>query len=276
MEKVYEFELFRVLLEEPPQKEMFEQFPIREEILNTVLITKPSIALRQTVKWHIGNVVTSTEWIHFLIGKSSLKKQEHLDPESGDFVIMNGEESPFTYGMLHPATGLVAIAKKSKLAAQTTTVARRFKSILESTNVIVESNYNVRIKFLPDPQKFRTAIKEAYAVKSVNFTISPSNPLDIDSRIHLPSKKFVDETLADEGKFSVKGKSLNKKVVIETTNSVALVGDDASALIQKRKNEKSTRIHLNGDPSKVTIKESQVGTVEAEAIVTEAYKHIKK
>ena len=275
-ENSYEFELFRVRLEKPAQGDLLLKFPDRRELLTDALSTKPSIQLKQTVRWHIGNVENSeTGWIHFLIGKTSLKKQEHLDEQTRDFLISDGRESPFTHGLLDPESGVLALAKRTLLAPKTRTLAKRFQSILESTEVVFKSNYLVEVKFIPDPHKFISLIRSAYSVRQFQFFVSPSNPIDIDRRFHQPNKDFVDATGADQGMVSIKGPDLNKDVVIRTANSVASVGDDASASIQQSQKKKPIRIHLNGDPAKVIIEESKLRTSQAERAVWQTYEKVK-
>jgi hypothetical protein len=72
-----EFELYRVRLEKPAQGDFLFEFPDRRRVLDMALSSKPSMESQQTVKWHIGNVDRgSPNWIHFLLGKSSLRKKE--------------------------------------------------------------------------------------------------------------------------------------------------------------------------------------------------------
>ena len=276
-EQILEFELFRVRLEKPSQSEMFHDFPERSDVLEYSIKGKPSLELKQTVKWHIGNVeLRDNGWMHFLLGKTSLRKQEHLDKTTGDFVIMNGEESPFTYGMIHLESGVLAIARKTKVAPNTQMLASRFQQIVESSETVFKSNYNVVVKFIPDPREFHTSIKLAYAVKGFEFYVSPSNPIDIDSRIHQPSKDYVDDANASEGKLSIKGDQLDKEVIVKTANSIASVGDEASASIQKSPGDRATKVHLKGDPLKVSVKESELVNSKAEILLMDAYEKVKK
>lgn len=275
-EPSFEFELFRVRLEKPAQGDLLIEYPDRRDLLVSALITKPSIQLKQTVRWHIGNVeVSETGWIHFLIGKTSLKKQEHLDEKTGDFLIADGRESPFTHGLIDPDSGVLALAKRSILAPKTRTLAKRFRSLLDSTDVVFESKYLVEVKFIPDPHKFVSLVRSAYSVKQFQFIVSPSNPIDIDQRFHQPNKDFVDAAGADQGRVAIRGSGLDKDVIIRTANSVASVGDEASASIQQSPRKKPIRVHLNGDPAKTVIEESKLRTPQAERAVWQTYEKVK-
>jgi hypothetical protein len=269
----YEFELYRLRLEKPRQQQLFDEYPDRSVVINDAVISKPAVELKQTVKWHIGNVETSNEgWLYFFVGKTSLRKTEHFDEESRDFKNTLGEHSPFTYVILNPQTGVLGIAKRSKLANKTQTTASRLERILNSSIKVLESNYTAVIKPISDTHGFRQKVLAAREVRRFTFWVSPSNPIDIDGRFHQPNKDFVDASGAQEGTVSIKGRELDKQIVLTTANSVNSVGDDATASILQGSSRKPITVSIKGNPSKVSITEDQIVEKQAEKLIEETYR----
>lgn len=272
----FEFELYRLRMEKPRQKQLFENFPERDEVIKHAITSKPSIELRQTVKWHIGNVESSPRgWIYFLIGKTSLRKQEHYDKKARDFINALGEQSPFTYAVLNPADGILGIAKRSKLSARTQTVANRLERMLNSSEQVMKSHYTAVIKDISDPHGFIGKVRAAYAVKRFKFWVSPTNPIDIDRRFHQPNKDLVDQSGATEGVVSLQGAKLDKQIILATASSVNSVGDDARASIQQGQGKKPITVNLKGNPTKVSVTEEQIANKDAEVIIADAYERTK-
>ncbi len=268
----YEFELYRLRLEKPRQQELFDVFRERSDVLIEAIHSKPAVELQQTVKWHIGNVETSEGgWIYFFVGKTSLRKTEHFDEESRNFKNTLGEHSPFTYVILNPFNGVFGIAKRSKLASKTQTTANRLERILNSSKVVFESNYTAVIKHISDTHGFRQKVMAAKEVRRFTFWVSPTNPIDIDGRFHQPNKDFVDTSGAEQGVVSIKGRALNKEIVLMTANSVNSVGDDATASILQGTGKKPITVSIKGNPSKVSITEQQVQEKYAENLIDETY-----
>jgi hypothetical protein len=268
----YEFELYRLRLEKPRQQQLFGEFPERSDVIAKAVNSKPAVELKQTVKWHIGNVETSNGgWIYFFVGKTSLRKTEHFDEESRDFKNSLGEHSPFTYVILNPQNGLLGIAKRSKLANKTQTTANRLERILNSSKDVSESNYTAVIKHISDTHGFRQKVLAAREVRRFTFWVSPSNPIDIDGRFHQPNKDLVDASGAQEGVVSIKGRALDKEIVLNTANSVNSVGDDATASILHRDSRHPITVSIKGNPSKVSITEDQMEERQAEKLIEETY-----
>lgn len=279
-EKTYEFELYRICLERPSQSDLFakppERFPNRSEVIRQAILSRPSIELK-TVTWHIGNVTLSeNDWIYFLIGKTSQKRFAHFDEEALDFTYKHEDESPFTHCIAQPSTGIVGIAKNSSVTQKVKTIATKLQNLLVISETVIESTYEVSVKDIADPFTFIQRLKSAAAIHKFQFYVSPSNPIDLEGRFHKLSKKFVDESEANEGKVSVQGSSLNREVIVETTASVSAAGDDASALIKPPDGGKSVRLNLKGNAVKVKVTETEIVEHTAEHVLEASYKKIQE
>lgn len=273
----FEFEIYRLRLEKPRQMELGESFPERDKVIISAIQSKPTVELKQTVKWHIGNVeISEGGWMYFFVGKTSLKKHEHFNEESRDFEDRLNEHSPFTYIVLNPKLGILGIAKRSKVAANTKIIANRLERLLNSSSDVFDARYEAVIKDITDPHGFMSKVRSSHSVKAFTYQISPTNPIDNERRYHETNKQYVDECGADNGSVKVKGANLEKTVILSVAVSVNAVGDDASATIQQVEGKKTITIHLKGDPAKVNISEEQISEFKAEQIIQEAYDKVKK
>ena len=275
--KQLEFEMYRVLLEIPPQRDLFleEAFPPRNHALAKSLEEKPSMEISRALKWSLGNIKEGKDgYIYFLTGKTSLKKQEVFNPETRDFNLEFGPDSPFTICILNPVTGVFAICRKSKLSPKTETVAKRIRQLIEYSLIDLQYGYQVKVKTLSDPFGFLERVSACHAVRRFKFWISPSNPIDIEGRFHKTNKELVDETGAREGAVALRGDELDKKIIRRIAISVNSVGDNATANIQTRPKDKGTNISMKGNPFKLLLTEEEVEAGLAGSRISAAYERI--
>lgn len=246
-----EYSLFRVKMVRPHQSSfMHDDLPPRDIFLKA-LLEKPSGELRKGYQWHIGNLRQFNEFTgYFAAGRTTISTIEKFNPESGDFVEEELEESPYTHCVFDANIGFIGIAKKPNLAATTKGIASRLEQLLSLTRIVKANEISVEIRPIPDPDGFLASIDAAFKVFSFTATFRGPNPFDADEHFQRPLSVYLSAAEGEKGKTTISGLDLNREVLREVTHSTAATGNEASARIQKSPRQKATTINLKGDPIK--------------------------
>lgn len=209
---------------------------------------KPTIQTKQDAHWHLGNIEPFTpEAGSFAIGKTTITSLSKYDPQSGNFVEEAFEASPYTFCVYHLGIGLVAIAKKTSLAADTTGIAEKLSALLSSTRVVKSNNVSVVIDPISDPKDFLRRVSQAYAVTKFKAWFTGPNPMDADKLFQRPLSVYCQEVAAERGSVEVEGKELDKGVIADVATSTAATGNDAAATVIDKKGMRSQRIRMRRD-----------------------------
>lgn len=246
-----EYSLFRVKMVRPRQSSfLHDDLPPRDIFLRAVL-EKPSGELRKGFEWHIGNVQQFAEYTgYFAAGRTTLSTIEKFNPESGDFVEEELEESPYTHCVFDARIGFIGIAKKPNLSQTTKGIANRIEQLLSLAEIVRNNNILVEIRPIPDPDGFLSSLDSAFKVFSFSATFRGPNPFDADEHFQKPLSVYLSAADGQKGKTTISGEDLNRSVLREVTRSTAATGNEASARIQKAKRQKPMTINLKGDPIK--------------------------
>lgn len=252
-----ELHLYRVKFIKPPQFSLFGNNISATEIFRTALDEKPSMELREDNVWHIGNVETlDNSGGKFAVGRTTKTTVEKFDETSGDFIKQTDDSGPYTQVFFYSDIGLLGIAKKSRVAPDVKTIARRIKGLLEKTRIAIETGVEVRVDAIPDPENFLDKIKSAYAITKFKANFTGPNPIDADELFQRPISVYCNALGGDNGSVEVFGRSLNEDVVEAVTKSTAATGNTASARIKKSDHKKTIAISLKGDAVKVSVEET--------------------
>jgi hypothetical protein len=272
LERLY---LFRLKAVEEAQTSIFPAPDARGQFFSLLILGRPSSEVRSGFVWHVGNVEQTAGGLCFAVGRTTKGSKELYDEESGDFVEVEDEESPFTLVVYDEKYGVLGIAPKSKLAPTARAIARNLERLLNAEPMVREWNVRVEIPEIWDPEEFLHQVQTAYAVTSFTVTFSGPNPFDVEGEFHKPLERYLQAADAEEGKASVKGKQLNREVVERVTRSVASTGNDASARLRRRRSQRPVTKHLKGDPATV---ESEKGDTLADLLgkLRAAYERIRK
>lgn len=120
-----EYHLYRIKFIKPAQKKLFPPELSAAEIFADALTEKPAMELRQNNIWHIGNIEFFDEMTGvFAIGRTTKTTVEKFDNESGDFIEELDDSGPYTRVVFDRSIGLLGIAKKTKVAPETTAIAK--------------------------------------------------------------------------------------------------------------------------------------------------------
>lgn len=246
-----EYSLFRVKMVRPHQSSfLHDDLPPRDIFLRAVL-EKPSGELRKGFEWHIGNIQKFTEYTgYFAAGRTTISTIEKFNQDSGDFVEEELEESPYTHCVFDARIGFIGIAKKPNLSQTTKGIANRVEQLLSKAKIVKNNDILVEIRPIPDPDGFLRSLDSAFKVFSFSATFRGPNPFDADEHFQKPLSVYLSAADGEKGKTTISGNDLNRSVLREVTRSTAATGNEASARIQKSRQQKPITINLRGDPIK--------------------------
>ena len=270
-----EFHLYRIKFIKPSQFSLFGNEMSAADIFRAALEEKPSMELREDNVWHIGNIeILDQTGGTFAVGRTTKTTVEKFDQMSGDFLKQTDDSGPYTQVLFYADIGLLGIAKKSKVASDVKTIARRINGLFDKTKIKIETGVEVRVDAIPDPEHFLEKIKSAYAITKFKANFTGPNPIDADELFQKPISVYCNALGGDSGSVEVFGKSLNEDVVEAVTKSTAATGNTASARIKKSDQKKSIAISLKGDAVRVSV-DDMATDLEAFQEVRYAYNGIR-
>lgn len=253
-----EYSLYRVKLIMPVQGPLFGTNDTPQRLLLASLNEKPSAELRRDYIWHIGNIGTLGESRgYFAIGRTTLTTVAKFDDLSGNFVDEPGETSPYTNVVFDSSLGLIAIAKKARLAPTSKGLASALQRLLWSTETIKQNEVGVEIGVIPDPTGFIEHIISAYAVRRFAATFTGPNPFDADEYFQKPLSVYAKAANATGGRASIVGEDLDREVIEEVAKSSAATGNRASARLLHERGRGAVTVNMSGDPIRMVYEEDE-------------------
>jgi hypothetical protein len=253
-----ELHLFRIKFIKPKQRLLFNNNWTPANIFKSALEEKPSIEFRQDHIWHIGNLQTlDNSGGSFAVGRTTKTTVAKYDLETGNFIEEYFEESPYTLCLYDLNIGLIAIAKKSKLAPTTNGIAKKLNKLLSASKSVRENDINIKIDIISDPEGFIQKIKSSYSLKKFTSHFTGPNPFDADELFQKPLSVYCQAINGDKGRVLVEGDSLDTDVAISIAKSSASTGNEASANIVAYHGGTVKKINLKGDPVKKSYKEEK-------------------
>jgi hypothetical protein len=249
-----EYHLYRTKFIKPSQVDLFQPELSAREMLETGLAERPSIELRENNVWHVGNVeYFSDGGGRFAIGRTTLTTVEKFDATTGNFTELVDDSGPYTFVSFDSKLGLLGIGKKTKVAADVKSIARKIQKLLLSTALVKRNNIDVRVEFIRDPEGFLQKLFAAYAIKRFKATFTGPNPIDADELFQKPMSYYCQQLEAEQGSVTVAGESLNENSVAAVAKSTAATANDATAVIQNSRGERPVSISFKGDAKKVIV-----------------------
>jgi hypothetical protein len=249
-----EYHLYRVKFIKPAQTVLFKTETTPRQLFESALAERPSLQLRENNVWHIGNIEQITpDGGRFAVGRTTTTTVEKFDETTGNFTELRDDSGPYTFVYFDSRIGLLGIGKRTKVAADVASVARKLQKLLAKTSVVVDHEVTVRVDLIPDPESFLEKIFSSYAVKRFKAQFTGPNPIDADEVFQKPMSYYCQQLGADEGSVSVRGESLNEEAVASVAKSTAATGNSASALIQTEKGARPIPISFKGDARKVLV-----------------------
>lgn len=249
-----EYHLYRIKFIKPAQLSLLEEVRKTSTIFLEAINDKPEYTLTNGSEWHLGNIhLFNKEAGSFAVGRTTKTTVEKFNKETGDFVDELDDSGPYTVIVFDSQIGLLGIAKKSRLAPNASSIARRVEDLFSTSKTVIDSGVEVRVDMIPDPEDFIEKLKGAYAIRKFRATFTGPNPVDADELFQKPLSVYAQSMDASYGVLEVIGNSLNEEVAESVAKSTAATGNTASARIVQSKGEKSKVIKMKGDAVLVNV-----------------------
>lgn len=249
-----EYHLYRAKFIKPSQLPLLAENQSSMCIFLKSIHDKPEYTLSSGSEWHIGNVELFDDSSgSFAVGRTTKTTVEKFDKESGDFVDELDDSGPYTVVIFDAMVGLIGIAKKSKLAPDAATIARRLRDLLSKAKTAIDTGVDVRVDVIPDPEDFLDKLRGAYSIRKFRATFTGPNPVDADEIFQKPLSVYAQSIGASSGILEVIGEALNEEVAESVAKSTAATGNTASARIVISRGNKTKNIKMKGDAVVVTV-----------------------
>ena len=253
---IREYYLYRAKFIKPVQLLLLIENKSSMDIFLNSIHNKPEYRLSSGSEWHIGNVKMFDNYSgSFAVGKTTKTTVEKFDKDTGDFVDELDDSGPYTIVIFDAKIGLLGIAKKSKLAPNASSIARRIKDLLSTTRTAIDSGIDIRIDVIPDPEDFLDKLRGAYSIRKFKATFTGPNPVDADELFQKPLSVYAQNMGASSGALEVVGEALNEEVAESVAKSTAATGNTASARVVPYKGTKTKNITMKGDAVVVTVED---------------------
>ena len=251
-----EYHLYRAKFIKPAQLPLLAEKQSSMDIFLKSIHDKPEYTLSSGSEWHIGNVKLFDDYSgSFAVGRTTKTTVEKFDKESGDFVDELDDSGPYTVVIFDARIGLIGIAKKSKLAPNASSIARRVKDLISITKTAIDTGVDVRVDVIPDPEDFLDKLRGAYSIRKFRATFTGPNPVDADELFQKPLSVYAQSMGASSGTLEVIGEALNEEVAESVAKSTAATGNTASARVVPSQGNKPKNIKMKGDAVVVTVDE---------------------
>lgn len=252
-----DYHLYRAKFIPSAQYSLLTEKKSSSEVFLEAILDKPELTLRAGSEWRIGNIErVENLYGSFAIGRTTKTPLGKYDEDSGDFVDTMDDAAPYTRVIFDVQIGLLAIAKKTKLAADPDAIAKKIEYLFEKTKAVIETGVDVQVDVIPDPQPFLERLRSAYAVTKFKATFTGPNPVDADEIFQRPLSVYAQKMDADKGAVEVQGKSLDQEVAAAVAKSTAATGNTASARIIPEKGKTAMSITMKGGGVVVPIAEN--------------------
>lgn len=251
---VREYYLYRVKFIKPAQMSLLGRNLTSASLFLSSIDDKPEFMLAKGGEWHLGNIEHYEEGTgSFAVGRTTKTTVERFDKASGNFIDHLDDSSPYTVIVFDSKIGLLGITKKSKLASDAATVARRVRDLLQKTNSAIDSGVEVRVDYIPDPEGFLAKLRSSYAIKKFKASFTGPNPIDADELFQRPLSVYAQAIGGQSGSLEVVGDALNEDVAEAIAKSTAATGNTASARVIPEKGGKSKLIKMKGVAAVVAV-----------------------
>lgn len=272
----FEYSLFRTKFIKPSQSVLFYPDLTSEQIFIQAINARPNAELKEGYRWKIGNLeFFDYETGYFAMGRTTTDTIEKFDEQTGDFMDEVLDTSPHTHCVFDAKFGFVGIAKKFELSSSTIVLAERLQQLLEHTDVVIQRDVTVDVSPIPDPVGFIQTIEAAYKVKRFTATFKGPNPFDADAFFQKPLSIYCSNANAEKGQATVQGDDLNRETIVAVTRSTSATGNEASARVIKKRDQRPITIILKGNPIKRVFEEEEHHPKLVLQELTKAYKKVR-
>lgn len=254
----HSFTLFRVQLHKPQQLPLLAGEMKESEILRAALLEKPWDEVRGHV-WRVGNVdEISDDAMVFFIGKEQPTTFGTVGAD-GDFHEAEAVVAPNTLVVVDLHYQLLAIAHRVQLSQSVYAVASRIRTLLASSQVVVETGCKVSVSAVNDPTDFIRVLETAAAVVKFKVAYGLPNVWDVDRDFQKPIQDTAQELGASEGEATFKGDDLRREPLVRLAKASSAVGKKAVAWVKKLAGDRVVPVKQRNNP---VILEQEITTEE--------------
>lgn len=256
------FDLYRLSIFEKQQLSLFTDSYDRSTLIAEILDERPRVELSETQSWFIGNVQSlEKNAFYFRIGKRSTRSRTTY--ADGKFLDSELEDYPNCIVFLDAKLGLVAIGHNHFVSANTTKTAKMFSRLLNESATNVSREAVIEITLIKDPAEFIQILRDAHRVMRFSFTIKRENHTDDEADFIGPYRNWISAIGGEEGKGTVKGRSLDADPLCKVTESISAIGGQASATVQE---------HVGDNPIVKVLKSPKV-TISQDSVSDDSEKY---
>lgn len=267
-----EFAVFKVRLNRY-QGELFDSASPEKFVEKCVLSSLIDDENRKR-RWIVADRQALKGGHYFRFGRESSQKLEvYRDSHFQDVLF---ERAPYTHVAFIPNFQVVAFARNARLGSFKS-VASQFERLLNGSVIALNSDANIQVRVIPQPDKFLKKLQEADFVRSFTFTFKRPNPSDAEATYLQPAQKMLKRIGGDNGRTKVSGSNLNKNEMMDLTRSLASSGDEAEASVVRGKT-KPQKISLREDTATLNAVEP-IGNFEQESLIeklAKLYRQIRR
>ena len=197
--------------------------------------------------------------LRFNFGKTARHKGGQFDPQKGDFVEREDEESSWTPVYIAVKHQVVGIVRNSEMGASPEQLAKKIAAhILNKCGW--NSVHDVIIAPIAEPDSLIQLVNDAYAVTAVGFESTPPNPFD-DNDFSKRIQKRVSDADGKRSKFFIFGDDLNKVLVNQTIKDESALGHSVQVRVRESKDTPTVIKKLQGIANIVLTKDASVNSV---------------
>lgn len=237
--------LYRVRLYPPQQGMLFSGQFDRLALLRAAIVSSPTVRLRKTIEWHVGNVEEIGEHaIYFRMGKTTRRIRGVFDSNRSEFLDQEIEDAPYSHIVLDRRLQVAIISRNTKLAPDARALGKRLSRLLGEARPIQEAGAVCEVVPIRDPKSFLQALKSAYVVRRFSVEILRPNPWDVDEDFIKPAEKSVESLNGERGQVTVvsgPSQDLDRDKLEPITRSAAASGVNVK-MSYKEKQRSKTKI----------------------------------
>lgn len=245
----FEYHLYRAKFIKPKEMALFGEEETPASLFLKSILAKPNSVFRKRFIWKIGNLAPLGDTTgSFAVGRMTTATLPKFDATTGNFIDVRDSQSPYTHVVYDAKIGLMAIQKKTELAADTEQLASKIERMLQQTEPIIHSGASVKIDLIPDPEGFISKIRQAVEIKKFTAYFTGPNPFDADAFFQKPLSAYLRAVNGSRGKTTVEGTNLDSETVEEVARSTSSTGNSATALIKEEEGQRAVTVAMHGNP----------------------------
>lgn len=250
-----QLDLFRIkVFPRDKQGSLFDDGRSPQQAIKNAIEDQATSRRYRGAQWHIGNVEpVGEQGLYFRLGRGSRAMLSQIDEETGNFTEAVFENAPYTHCLIETPLELCMVARNSRLAPSTESIAKRLQAVLNQSATAERLGARFVVGVISNPDQFLSLLAEAYSIQSFTFWVQRRNPIDADEDFVQPFERLVGAANAFSGRATVKGHDLASAPLERIARSAAATGDDARAKLKIEEDSPPVVKTLQGDSASISV-----------------------